>query len=69
MFDSYKDRTVFVAAAGNDGSQRCNYPCAYDGVYCVVASNQSDNKASFSTYGAHTDISAPGKDILSTAPG
>jgi len=45
MINSYKDRVTFVAAAGNDGSQRCNYPCAYDGVYCVVASDNSDNKA------------------------
>lgn len=53
-------------AAGNDGSQTADYLCSRTDVYSVVATDQSDLKASFSTYGTWADISAPGVGILST---
>ena len=63
---------LFVAAAGNDGSdndRRPHYPSNYDlpNVISVAALDRNDNLASFSNFGVKTvHIAAPGKDILST---
>jgi len=66
---------IFVAAAGNSGSNNDttpNYPSNYnfDNVVAVAATDSKDALASFSNYGATTvDIAAPGVGILSTLPG
>jgi len=63
---------LFVAAAGNDGSdndKRPHYPSNYDlpNVISVAALDRNDQLASFSNFGVKTvHIAAPGKDILST---
>lgn len=57
---------VVVAAAGNNGNNTAVYPAAYSGVIAVTASTQDDNLASFSSYGNHVYISAPGVSIIST---
>ena len=63
---------LFVAAAGNDGSNndsRPHYPSNYDlpNVISVAALDRSDQLASFSNFGVKTvHVAAPGKDILST---
>jgi subtilisin family serine protease len=63
---------LFVAAAGNDGSdndRRPHYPSNYDlpNVISVAAMDWNDELASFSNFGSKTvHIAAPGKDILST---
>lgn len=63
---------LFVAAAGNDGSnndRRPHYPSNYDlpNVISVAAMDRNDELASFSNFGPNTvHIAAPGKDILST---
>ena len=63
---------LFVAAAGNEGSNNDNtpiYPASYnlDNVLVVGASDKSDNLAYFSNYGlTSVDLVAPGEDILST---
>ena len=70
---------LFVAAAGNGGSDGLGdnndvageYPCAYDlvNVLCVSASDQHDQLASFSNYGATSvDLAAPGVNIFSDQP-
>ncbi len=56
----------FMHSAGNDN---ISTPSAVDnrpGVMAVAATNSSDHKASFSSYGTWVDISAPGQSILST---
>jgi len=53
-------------AAGNSNVQTADYMCARTDVYSVVATDQTDKKASFSSYGTWADISAPGVSILST---
>jgi subtilisin family serine protease len=53
-------------AAGNDGSQSADYMGSRSDIINVAATDQNDQKASFSTYGTWVDISAPGVDILST---
>jgi fibronectin type 3 domain-containing protein len=54
-----------IAAAGNDSTEKLNYPAAYDGVFTVGASNSRDQVTAFSTYGDHIEVVAPGEDILS----
>ena len=65
--------TLFVVAAGNEGSNNDlapQYPCSYRiaNLLCVAASDQGDNLAGFSNYGLSVDLAAPGVGILSTAP-
>ncbi len=60
---------VVVAAAGNTPDELNFYPASYDNVLSVAASDQTDNKTSFSTYGRHVDLMAPGIDIYSTRDG
>ena len=63
---------LFVAAAGNDGSNndsRPHYPSNYDlpNVISVAALDRNDQLAGFSNFGVKTvHVAAPGKDILST---
>ena len=75
---------LYVFAAGNGGADGVGdnndssprYPCAIDevgsygpdNVICVAATNQFDNRASFSNYGVNSvDLGAPGVNILSTS--
>jgi len=66
---------LFVAAAGNNASNNDvtpTYPASYGAAteIAVAATNQSDNLAPFSNYGANTvDLGAPGTNILSTVIG
>ena len=57
---------LIVAAAGNNGQNQPFYPAAYPGVIGVAATDSSDQRASFSNWGSHVDIAAPGVAILST---
>lgn len=57
---------LIFKAAGNSNNQTADYLCGRPDVYSVVATDQSDKKASFSSYGTWADISAPGVSILST---
>jgi subtilisin len=64
--NSASGSSVICAAAGNNGNTRPNYPAYYSACVAVVAVDSADKRASFSTYGDWTDISAPGVGILST---
>jgi subtilisin family serine protease len=72
--DADEAQVLFVAAAGNDGSNNDHspiYPASYDllNIISVAASDQNDQRASFSNYGpASVDVAAPGVYILSTIP-
>src|SRR3990172_10448455 len=60
---------VVVAAAGNSANPSKTYPAAYTNVIAVAATNNKDQKASFSSYGARwVDVAAPGENIFSTFP-
>ncbi|MBN2363641.1 S8 family serine peptidase [candidate division WOR-3 bacterium] len=59
---------IVVAAAGNNGDTVPQYPANGQNVLSVTATNSSDMKASFSTYGGWVDVSAPGEEIYSTLP-
>lgn len=66
---------LFVAAAGNDGSDNDDYPhypSDYDvaNVVSVGSSTRSEQVSYFSNYGlTSVDLFAPGSEILSTSPG
>ena len=66
---------VVVCAAGNSGRNNDNsahYPSSYTSanIIAVAASNQDDQLAWFSNYGATSvDVAAPGTNIFSAAPG
>ena len=63
---AYNDKGVLlVAASGNDYSSSVGYPAAFDTVIAVGATDQNDNRCSFSNYGDKLELMAPGKDILS----
>ena len=59
---------VVVAAAGNSGdtSNWPEFPGAVPSVVCVAATDEFDQRASFSNYGGQVDIAAPGVNIWST---
>jgi subtilisin family serine protease len=66
---------IFVAAAGNDGSDNDatpSYPASYqsDNVIAVAASDKDDKMAEFSNWGLTSVVlAAPGVDIISSVPG
>ena len=64
--NAIKARVMVVAAAGNYGANIPFFPADLPGVIGVAATDNSDQRASFSDYGNYVDISAPGVGILST---
>jgi subtilisin family serine protease len=67
--------TLYVVAAGNSGTNNDStpyYPCDLPeaNLICVGASDQNDQRAGFSNYGANTvDLFAPGVNIATTLAG
>ncbi len=59
---------LITSAAGNDDTDFDHYPSSYPEVIAVAATNQSDQKASFSNYSPTVDVSSPGVDIGATVP-
>ena len=64
---------LLVAAAGNGGNPGGNndsvsYPANYDEVIAVAATDEDDERATFSSTGPGVEIAAPGVDIPSTWP-
>jgi subtilisin family serine protease len=61
---------VYAVAAGNSGTNACNYsPASAPEALTVAASTSSDSRASFSNYGLCTDVFAPGTGIRSSTHG
>lgn len=60
--------TLLVAASGNAAQQGnpANYPAACEGFMAVGATNAFDEWATFSDYGPHVAVSAPGAAITTT---
>ena len=62
------DNVVVVAAAGNSGSAAALFPASFPGVIAVGATDPTNARAPFSTYGPQLSVVAPGVDIYSTLP-
>ena len=65
---AYQKGAIVIAAAGNNGVSDKFYPAAANNVVSVAATDNNDQKASFSNYGSWVQIAAPGKNIVSTLP-
>jgi thermitase len=66
---AYERGVIMVAAAGNSGVGSVLYPAAYPAVIAVAATDNSNNRANFSNFGAEVDVAAPGANIYSAYPG
>ncbi len=61
---------VIIAASGNESANTATlYPASEERIIVVSAIDQNDKIAEFSNTGASIDVSAPGVDIISSAPG
>ncbi|MBN1675378.1 MAG: S8 family serine peptidase [Kiritimatiellae bacterium] len=52
------EKTLAVAAAGNEDTDRPMYPAAWPGVLAVAAVTAAGTKESYSNYGPHIDLAA-----------
>ena len=66
---AWRKGCILVAAAGNDGVRRIDYPARFKTVICVGSIDRSNSRSSFSNYGPQMELVAPGEHILSTYPG
>ncbi|MFQ5941532.1 MAG: S8 family serine peptidase, partial [Nitrososphaerales archaeon] len=53
---------LLVGSAGNDDTNAAHYPSSYPTVISVASTNNKDNKANHSNWGADIELSAPGGD-------
>ncbi|MCH7761871.1 S8 family serine peptidase, partial [candidate division TA06 bacterium] len=60
---------VLCASAGNGNTSNRLYPAANVNVIAVAATNSSDQKSSYSSYGTWVDVCAPGDGILGAGNG
>ncbi|KAK3270270.1 hypothetical protein CYMTET_21319 [Cymbomonas tetramitiformis] len=62
----YDSGVVVTAAAGNENDDACTHsPASAEKSFTVASSTRADTRSSFSSYGACTNIFAPGSNILS----
>ena len=57
---------VLVASAGNSSTSSKSYPAGLPNVMAIGSTTDTDALSSFSNYGSHIDVVAPGSSILST---
>ena len=57
---------LLVAAIGNHGSSSLRWPAAYSTVMAIGATDHNDTRCSWSAYGSHINVVAPGMTIYST---
>ncbi|TSB46665.1 S8 family peptidase [Alkalicoccobacillus porphyridii] len=62
---AYEKDVVIVTASGNENVGDPMYPAAYPEVLTVAALDKSKDRAFYSNYGDHVDVSAPGTSIPS----
>lgn len=63
---AWSSNVVVVAAAGNNANSVPQYPAACEHVVGVTATDANDQLASFSSFGGHLKLSAPGDNIWTT---
>lgn len=78
LIDSAKIRLAFqmaeaknvivIAGSGNNNKDLPTFPCSYENVICVGATDNRGELTSFSNFGSKIDLAAPGESIISTFP-
>jgi len=63
---AYGKGCLVVVAMGNDNTSALHYPAAMSNVVAVGATDPNNARATFSNYGNHNDVVAPGTSIYST---
>lgn len=66
---AWEEGNLIVASAGNEGTEDSiadHYPAAYPEVIAVTCTTPNGYGCSFSSTGPEAELSAPGKDVLST---
>ena len=68
---AYNLGIILVGSAGNDGNSTGTgdniiYPARYENVIAVSATNEEDQRPSFSSTGPPVELAAPGSNIVST---
>jgi hypothetical protein len=67
--DAHNRGVFLVAAVGNDNNGKVHqYPSSDDNVLAVAAIDLASHKASFSNFGNHVDVCAPGANLISAFP-
>ena len=61
--DARNAGVIVIAAAGNSGTSRLEYPASYEGVVSVSATNQANALSGYSNFGSMIDVAAPGGDM------
>jgi Subtilase family len=70
ILDARQRGITVVAAVGNDDSEADpQFPSTLAEVIATTAIDLGGHKASFSNFGSHVDVSAPGVSLISTYPG
>jgi len=59
---------VMVAAVGNEGDTRINYPAGLTYVIGVGSINEDGSRSGFSNYNSSVDLAAPGQRIIGPMP-
>jgi subtilisin family serine protease len=54
---------VLIASAGNDSTQKVQFPAGYDTVIAVGATDSTDAPATFTNVGGWVDVTGPGVDV------
>lgn len=68
-FDYALERNIpVVVSAGNTAREEWRNPAQLPGVIASAALDINNNKASFSTFGRHISVAAPGVDVLLASP-
>jgi len=66
---AHKAGVVLVASAGNDNTDKPTLPASIGDVIGVAATDLQDLKATFSNFGGHIQVAAPGVNIIAPYPG
>jgi subtilisin family serine protease len=64
--EAYTRGAIIVTSAGNNHTDRPQFPAGVSKVIAVAAVNPYNKKTNFSNYGSHVDVVAPGAYIRST---
>ena len=69
ILDAHNRGVFLIAAVGNDNNGKVHqYPSSDSHVLAVAAIDLESHKASFSNFGQHVDVCAPGANLISAFP-